>query len=68
MSRPKRKREDMYYDIVNVSSFIHSLSAIVQNDDMEVSDEDIQEWSDNVNRAINKLSSLREDVFRFYQD
>ena len=71
MGRPKRDKFDMFdmFDEFTVlSGSVRMLGGIVQNEGIEVNDNQILEWSNDVNKLINKLNSLREDVIRFYQD
>ncbi|MED1863341.1 hypothetical protein P4V41_07715 [Fictibacillus nanhaiensis] len=68
MGREKRNQEDLFNDIVSLSYQVGSLKGIVQNAGVPVEQEELYQWSEMVNDAINNLSSLREDVIRFYQD
>jgi hypothetical protein len=68
MPREKRRQEDMFEDIADLAINVGRLRYIVQNSEMKVSNNELLEWSEDVNKVINKLSMLREDIIRFYQD
>ena len=68
MPREKRKIGDMFNELQSLSVNVRLLAGIVQNEGAEIPDDILMEWLDSVNDQINKLSSLKEDVVRYYQD
>lgn len=69
MSREKRKMEDMFNEFQSLGLTVsRRLASLILNEGIEVNDEQLMDWVDEVNDTINKLNSVKEDVVRYFQD
>ncbi|WP_303982291.1 hypothetical protein [Niallia circulans] len=69
MSREKRGMEEMFNDFQTIGLTVsRRLASLIQNEGIEVNNEQLMDWVDEVNDTINKLNSIKEDVVRYFQD
>lgn len=59
------QQEHLFNQIINLKHSIQSMASIVQNP-MELPEEQINEWNEDVNALINKINSLKLDVLEYY--
>jgi len=69
LSREKRGMEEMFNDFQTIGLTVsRRLASLIQNEGIEVNNEQLMDWVDEVNDTINKLNSIKEDVVRYFQD
>jgi len=69
LSREKRGMEEMFNDFQTIGLTVsRRLASLIQNEGIEVNNEQLMDWVDEVNDTINKLNSVKEDVVRYFQD
>lgn len=61
------KREELFNEFIELKYSIQSLAGIVQNEGVTVTEDNLTEFNENVNRSINKLNRLKLDVLEFYK-
>jgi hypothetical protein len=58
----------MFEELQQLGRNVKALAGIVQNEIPIIADDELMRWVDLVNKNINEINSLKEDVIRYYQD
>ena len=60
------EQQHLFNEISFLKYSIQRMASIVQNEGIEISDDELNEWNEDVNSLINKINSLKLDVLEFY--
>lgn len=62
----KSTQEKLFDRFINLKYRMQTLAGIVQNEGMKLSEEDVTQFSEDINESINELNCLKLDVLDFY--
>lgn len=57
---------DLFDEMMKCRCKLQMLAGIVQNPGLDISDEEIWEWSDSLGACIDRLKVLRHKIFNFH--